>query len=97
MMITDSPFFYAKYYARDRPSYNALSSPLYIDRHLALPSKCEASHFDGWGEGFEQHSIDADGNEMYVSFWHPGDDYFIYDQEEFDIHLESGHSMGGIE
>jgi len=34
---------------------------------------------------------------MYVSFWHPGDDYFIYDQEEFDHHFESGHSMGGIE
>lgn len=34
---------------------------------------------------------------MYVSFWHSGDDYFIYDQEEFDNYLENDHSMGGIE
>lgn len=74
-----------------------LTEPLTESEKDELIEFISGQNSDGWGEGFEQHGIDADGNEMYVSFWHPGDDYFIYDQEEFDNHLESGHSMGGIE
>lgn len=51
---------------------------------------------DGFGEGFEQRPVPtADGN-LYVSFWNPGNDYFIMTREEFDAYLEpqSGLSIG---
>lgn len=51
---------------------------------------------DGWGEGFEQQNIDADGGVMNVSFWNGSDDYFIKDQEEFDEYLDQQQN-GGIQ
>lgn len=40
---------------------------------------------DGLGEGFEQQEIHISyDEEIYVSFWHNGDDYWIYDEDEFD-------------
>ena len=53
---------------------------------------------DGFGEGFEQREIPTDDGDMYVSFWHSGDDYFIYTQEEMDEYLNQseGFKMGGM-
>lgn len=51
---------------------------------------------DGLGEGFEQRSIQTDLGEMYVSFWHSGDDYFIRTQEEMDIVLNQEMKMEGM-
>jgi hypothetical protein len=40
---------------------------------------------DGLGEGFEQHEIRVSyDEEIYVSFWHRGDDYWILDEDEFN-------------
>ena len=40
---------------------------------------------DGLGEGFEQQEIRISyDEEIYVSFWHPGDNYWIYDEKEFN-------------
>lgn len=40
---------------------------------------------DGLGEGFGQHEIRVSyDEEIYVSFWHRGDDYWILDEDEFD-------------
>lgn len=40
---------------------------------------------DGLGEGFEQQEIRIGyDEEIYVSFWHRGDDYWIYDEDEFN-------------
>ena len=35
---------------------------------------------------------------LFVSFWHGGDDYFIYTEKEMDAFVENqnGQSMGGI-
>lgn len=74
-----------------------LTEPLTDSEKAELIDFISAQNSDGWGEGFEQHPIDIGGDEMYVSFWHSGDDYFIFDQEEFDNYLENDHSMGGIE
>lgn len=53
---------------------------------------------DGFGEGFEQREIDTDAGDIYVSFWHSGDDYFIHTQEEMDeyINQSNGFKMGGM-
>lgn len=42
---------------------------------------------DGLGEGFEQQPIRINDEEIYVSFWHGGNDYWIYDEDEFDIKI----------
>jgi len=39
---------------------------------------------DGYGEGLEQHGIRVPDGELYVSFWHSGNDYAIYSWEELD-------------
>ena len=74
-----------------------LTEPLTDSEKAELIDFISAQNSDGWGEGFEQRPIDIGGDEMYVSFWHSGDDYFIYDHEEFDSYLENDHGMGGIE
>lgn len=37
---------------------------------------------DGWGEGFEQRPIKTEDGELYVSFWHSGNDFFIKSEQE---------------
>lgn len=38
---------------------------------------------DGFGEGFEQQEIKVDDGYLTVSFWNPGDGYFIDNEAEF--------------
>lgn len=42
---------------------------------------------DGLGEGFEQRVIRIADGEMSVSFWHSGEDYYIYTEEEFETFI----------
>lgn len=53
---------------------------------------------DGAGEGFEQQDIKTEDGSLNVSFWHSGNDYFIYDQAEMDeyINQQSNMQMGGM-
>lgn len=45
---------------------------------------------DGLGEGFEQQEIRISyDEEIYVSFWHRGNDYWIYDEHEFDSKIRN--------
>ena len=45
---------------------------------------------DGLGEGFEQQEIRIEyGEEIFVSFWHRGDDYWIYDEDEFNSKISN--------
>jgi hypothetical protein len=45
---------------------------------------------DGLGEGFEQQEIRISYDEVIqVSFWHSGDDYWIYDEDEFNSKIRS--------
>lgn len=39
---------------------------------------------DGLGEGFEQRAIRIDEGDLYVSYWHSGNDYFLYTEDEMD-------------
>lgn len=65
---------------------------------VAIKDGITGQNSDGFGEGFEQREIPTDDGDMYVSFWHPGDDYFIYTQEEMDeyINQSNGLKMGGM-
>ena len=52
---------------------------------------------DGWGEHFEQQPIDTEDGDLYVSFWHGGNDYSIMAHDELDEYIENqGMQMGGM-
>lgn len=56
---------------------------------------------DGFGEGLEQREIKTDDGEIYVSFWHSGDDYFMENETDFRQRMSDNHSfeeqqLGGI-
>jgi hypothetical protein len=46
----------------------------------------------------EQKAIEVEEGDLYVSFWHSGDDYFVYSQEEMDEYIHQQHEiqMGGM-
>lgn len=49
---------------------------------------------DGFGEGLEQREIKTDDGDIYVSFWHGGDDYFMENETDFRQRMSDGHSFG---
>lgn len=52
---------------------------------------------DGWGEGFEQHPIDTEDGDLYVSFWNSNDDYDIMTHDDLDAYIDNqGMRMGGM-
>ncbi len=53
---------------------------------------------DGFGEHIEQQPIDTEDGDLFVSFWHPGDSYFLCTEDELDGCIEKSHGqqMGGI-
>ena len=50
---------------------------------------------DGLGEGFEQQPIDTMDGELFVSFWHSGDDYAMMTESEFDEYLQNTETQTG--
>ena len=51
---------------------------------------------DGLGEGFEQREIRIDEGDLYVSYWHSGDDYFLYTEDEMnELAQANGLKFGG--
>jgi len=72
---------------------------LYINRSPTLPSLCEATHKDGWSEGFEQREIKTDAfGTIYVSFWNSSDSWQIESEmtDTADVEEEESLDMGGI-
>jgi hypothetical protein len=62
-----------------------LSEELTEEETEAVKEYICGQNSDGLGEGFEQQEIRIGyDEEIYVSFWHYGDDYWIYDEEEFN-------------
>jgi len=60
-----------------------LRAPLSTDEQAGLIDWITGQNSDGLCEGFEQHPVDTDDGELYVHFWHSGDDYFVMPAEEF--------------
>lgn len=51
---------------------------------------------DGLGEGFEQREIRIDEGDLYVSYWHSGNDYFLYTEDEMnELAQANGLKFGG--
>lgn len=52
---------------------------------------------DGIGEVFEQQPIDTMDGNLFVSFWHSGDDYAMMTEDEFEDHLQNTEmTIGGM-
>lgn len=49
---------------------------------------------DGFGEGLEQREIHTEDGDLYVSFWHSGDDYFMENETDFRQRMSENHSFG---
>lgn len=64
--------------------------PLSPQELSGLMEEWQGQESDGWGEGFEQREIKTEEGELYVSFWHPGDDFFIRTEQE----LKQGQAQG---
>ena len=61
-----------------------------------LRDAIEGQNSDGLGEGFEQREIHIDDGDLYVSYWHSGDDYFLYTEDEMnDLAQANGIKLGG--
>ena len=50
---------------------------------------------DGFGEGLEQREIKTDDGDIYVSFWHSGEDYFMENETDFRQRMSNGHKQIG--
>ena len=48
---------------------------------------------DGFGEGLEQREIKTDDGDIYVSFWHSGNDYFMENEMDFQQRMSENHSF----
>ena len=48
---------------------------------------------DGFGEGLEQREIKTNDGDIYVSFWHSGNDYFMENEMDFRQRMSENHSF----
>lgn len=71
----------------------SLKAPLADNEKETLKDWIEGENSDGLGEGFEQRPIPTDYGDLYVSYWHSGNDYFIYDSNEMDAYLNQSNGM----
>jgi len=60
-----------------------LLEPLTREEQEELAEWILGQNSDGLGEGFEQHPVETSDGELYVSFWHSGDDYYVLPENEF--------------
>jgi len=66
-----------------------LKEPLTPEELEALRSYWSGQASDGYGEGFEQRERKTGYGELYVHFWHSGDDYCVLTEQELKgRHLE---------
>ena len=73
-------------------SYGELDSAETIE----LANYITGQFADGWGEGYEQHPVELGEDEVYISFWNSGDDYFLKPESEVFPTQNFEQAMGGI-
>lgn len=52
---------------------------------------------DGFGEGLEQREIHTEDGDLYVSFWHSGDDYFMENETDFKQRIAESPHFGNMQ
>lgn len=62
--------------------------PLTENESVALKEWISGQNSDGLGEGFEQRPVETEDGDLYISYWHSGDDYFLYDADEMDEYFD---------
>lgn len=73
-----------------------LTAPFTPEEETEFKEWIRGQNSDGLGEGFEQQEIDISDGEMYVSYWHSGNDYYIDNETEFVHRLSGDIGMGGM-
>jgi len=59
-----------------------LKEPLTNEEIAALKEYASGQYSDGYGEGFEQRERKTEYGDLYVHFWHSGDDYCVLTEQE---------------
>lgn len=73
-----------------------LTEALTLEETERLRDAIIGQNSDGFGEGFEQREIRIDEGDLYVSYWHSGDDYFLYTEDEMNnLAQADGMKFGG--
>jgi len=72
-------------------------APLTADEQANLVDWISGQNSDGLGEGFEQHPVSTEYEELYVDLWHSGDDYFVLPAEEFFQQLQEQSLPGMVD
>lgn len=73
-----------------------LTEPFTEEEEAEFKDWLEGQCSDGYGEGLEQVAIDTPDGDLYVSFWHISDQYFLLNSKEFNEYLQD-FQMGGIQ
>lgn len=63
---------------------------------IELAEEAESQMSDGFGEGFEQREIELGEDNVYISFWHSGDDYYLKPESEIFTEQKFELTMGGL-
>lgn len=60
-----------------------LREPFSPEEELEWIDELTGQAADGFGEGLEQREIKTEDGDIYVSFWHSGEDYFMENETDF--------------
>lgn len=63
---------------------------------IELTDYLTGQYADGFGEGFEQREIRLGEDDVYISFWNSGEDYFLKPESEVFPAQNFEQTMGGI-
>ena len=75
----------------------SLKEPLTEAETGILTDWITGQNSDGYGEHFEQHPIQTEDGDLYVSFWNSGNNYSIMTHEELDDYIDRPSiEMGGM-
>ena len=75
----------------------SLKEPLTEAEAGILTDWITGQNSDGYGEHFEQHPIQTEDGDLYVSFWNSGNNYSIMTHEELDDYIDCPSiEMGGM-
>ena len=73
-----------------------LKEPLTVGEAISLTEWIVGQNSDGLCEGFEQRPIETEDGDLYISHWHSGENYFLYDEDEMEQYL-SRPQEGGMQ